>query len=84
MSVLQRRASHPQDVLHVADDADDAEGHEEGKGGGCYQAGVLYHPEQETGLHVEGEERCVGRRGKEERHGDGTAEDAHDEGGYHR
>ena len=49
-----------ENVLHVADDANDAEGHEEGKGGGCYQTRVLDHPEQGTGLHVEGEERRVG------------------------
>jgi hypothetical protein len=70
-------------VLHITEDAHDAKTHQQREGCGNDEAGVLGYPQQDATLYAEGEEGNVYRRGKNECHSDGSADNAHDEGGNH-
>ena len=77
-------AAERPNVLDVIVDAADAYGYEQGEGYADNDAGVLGEPQQETRLNLEGEEGNIGRRGEQETYGDGSADDAHHKGYYHR
>ena len=77
-------AAERPNVLDVIVDAADAYGHEQGEGYADNDAGVLGEPQQETRLNLKGEEGNIGRRGEQEPYGDGSADDAHHKGYYHR
>ena len=75
--------AHTQDVVHVTGNAHQAETHQQGKDGGRDCAGVVGKPQENARLHVDGEQGHVGRHGEYKGQGNGSADDANDEGGDH-
>ena len=71
-------------ILHITDDAHHAKTHQQRKDYGSDEAGILGYPKQDATLDAESEEGDVGRQGKNKCHSNGTADNAHNEGGNHR
>ena len=76
--------THAEDILDVADDADNAQRQQQRKTCGCYKAGILGQPQQEACLNLEGEKGYIGRRGQHIANGDSTTDDTHHKGCHHQ